>query len=98
VPHNTASLWNLYQVLPKLGLGLGVINRSAMFAAVDNAVVLPGYTRVDAAVYYTLSDRMRLQANIENLLDREYYTNADGNNNITPGSPRAVRVALTAQF
>ena len=85
VPHHTFSLWNNYQILPKLGAGLGILNRSAMFAAIDNTVRLPGYTRADAAVYYSLTERMRLQANVENLLDRKYYLNADSNTNISPG-------------
>ena len=69
-----------------------------MFAAVDNTVTLPGYTRVDAAVFYSLTERWRLQANLENLLDKKYYLNADSNTNISPGSPRALRVGLTARF
>jgi catecholate siderophore receptor len=59
---------------------------------------LPGYTRADAAVYYSLTDRMRLQANVENLFNRKYYLNADSNTNISPGSARAVRVGLIARF
>ncbi len=51
VPHHTLSLWNTYQVNPRLGAGLGIIHRTDMFAAIDNTVVLPGYTRVDVAVY-----------------------------------------------
>jgi catecholate siderophore receptor len=98
VPHNQWSLWNMVQATPRIGLGLGVLNRSAMFAAVDDTVILPGYTRVDGAVFYSVTDRIRLQANVENVFDRRYYTNADGNNNISPGSPRALRVGLTAQF
>jgi catecholate siderophore receptor len=36
--------------------------------------------------------------NVENLLDTAYYVNAHSNTNITPGSPRAVRFALTTRF
>jgi catecholate siderophore receptor len=36
--------------------------------------------------------------NVENVFDRTYYVNADSNTNISPGSPRAVRVALSAGF
>jgi catecholate siderophore receptor len=97
-PHHMFSFWNRYQVRPKLGVGLGIVHRADMFAAVDNSVILPSYTRVDAAFYYTLTERMRFQANVENLLDRRYYINADNNNNISPGSPRAVRMGLTARF
>jgi catecholate siderophore receptor len=69
-----------------------------MFAAIDNTVRLPGYTRADAAVYYSLTERLRLQANLENLLDTQYYVNADGNTNISPGFARAVRAGLIVRF
>jgi catecholate siderophore receptor len=53
---------------------------------------------VDAAAYFKVTDKIRLQANIENVLDETYYANADNNNNISPGSPRAYRVGLVAGF
>jgi len=98
VPHHTLSLWNNYQVFRKLGLGLGILNRANMWAAIDNTVTLPGYTRADGAVFFSISEKIRLQANVENLLNRRYYLNADNNTNITPGSSRALRVGLTARF
>ena len=98
VPHHSFSLWNNYRVLPRLGLGLGIIHRSDEFAAVDNTVVLPGYTRADAAVFFSITEKWRLQANFQNLFDNTYYLNADGNNNISPGAPRGARVALIARF
>ncbi|HST53118.1 MAG TPA: TonB-dependent siderophore receptor [Pyrinomonadaceae bacterium] len=98
VPHDTLSVWNRYQLNPKLAVGLGVISRSDMFVAVDNTVIVPGYTRADAAVYYSFGEHWRLQCNIENLFDRRYFVNADSNTNISPGSPRAARVGLTARF
>ena len=69
-----------------------------MYAAIDNSVTLPGYTRADAAVFYTINDKLALQTNLENLLNKKYFINADGNDNISPGSPRAVRIALTWKF
>ena len=98
VPHHSFSLWNHYKVHPRLGLAMGLVNRSDMFAAFDNAVVLPGYTRADAAVFFSITERWRLQANVQNLFDTQYYLNADGNNNISPGAPRGARVALIARF
>ncbi len=98
VPHNNFSVWNKYQFLPKLSAGLGIIRRSDMFAAVDNTVVLPGYTRADAAIFYTFNEHWKLQANLENILNKRYTLNADSNTNISPGSPRALRVSLVARF
>jgi catecholate siderophore receptor len=69
-----------------------------MFAAIDNTVTLPAYTRTDAAGYFRLNDRLRLQANVENLTNVRYYINADSNTNISPGFPRTLRVGLTASF
>ncbi len=98
VPRHTFSLWNSYQLHPRVSAGLGIIRRSDMFAAIDNTVTLPGYTRADAALYVSIARGMRLQANVENVFDKTYYMNADSNTNISPGSPRAVRVALTTTF
>jgi catecholate siderophore receptor len=98
VPHHTLSLWNHYRFLPRVAAAVGLLYRTDVFAAIDNTVVLPGYTRVDAAAYYTLTRALRLQVNVENLLDKINYVNADSNTNITPGYPRALRVGLTASL
>ncbi|HET7241640.1 MAG TPA: TonB-dependent receptor, partial [Gemmatimonadales bacterium] len=98
VPRNSVSLWNRYQLTHSLGLGFGVLYQDEMFAAIDDAVILPSFTRVDAAAYYLVSQRLRLQANLENLFDEGYFPTADNNNNITPGSPRAVRVTAVTSF
>lgn len=98
VPRHTFSLWNKYQIIPRLGIGLGIIHRSDMFAAIDDTVTLPGYTKLDAAVYVPLTEKLRLQAHFENLLNTKFFLNADGNNNISPGSPRGVRVGVIARF
>jgi catecholate siderophore receptor len=98
VPRHTFSLWNTYRLAKKWSAGLGLTHRSNMFAAIDNKVVLPGYTRADIAAYYSLTERVRIQANFENALNRQYYANADSNDNISPGSPRSVRLTLNWKF
>ncbi|HET6779446.1 MAG TPA: TonB-dependent siderophore receptor [Gemmatimonadales bacterium] len=98
VPRNTFSLWNRYQVAPSLGFGLGLIYQDEMYAAIDDAVTLPSFTRVDAGGYYTIARYLRVQVNVENLFDTEYYATAHSNNNISPGSPRAARVAVVTDF
>lgn len=98
VPRSTVSLWNKYQIVPRWSLGFGVIHQARMYAAVDNTVTLPAFTRIDGAVYFTLSRNLRAQLNVENLLDRRYYSSSNGNNNIAPGSPRAFHLSLTTGF
>jgi len=98
VPRHTLSLWNRYQVSRRWGAGIGVIHRSDMFAAIDNRVTLPGFVEVDGAIYAGVGRNVRVQANIENLLGTTYYVTAHGNDNISPGSPRAVRVSIVSGF
>ena len=95
VPERTLSLWNRWQVLPSLGFGLGVVHQSDMFAAIDNTVTLPGFTRADGALFLRLSPILGAQVNVENLLDERYYSTSHGNNNIIPGAPRTLRISLT---
>ncbi len=98
VPRNTFSLWNKYQLHRMWGIGVGAIYQDRMFAAIDNAVTLPSFTRFDAGAYFTLSRELRAQFNVENVFDRQYFITSHSNNNISPGSPRAVRVSVTAGF
>jgi catecholate siderophore receptor len=98
VPHHTVSVWNNYRIHPLVSAGLGIVSRSDMFATIDNTVTLPGYVRADAAVFVTLTESVRLQANVENVFNKGYYVNADSNTNISPGSSRALRVGLTTRF
>ena len=88
-------------------VGLGSVVSTVTFGAVIGpagpvsspaSVTVPAFTRVDAAFYYTFSERLRAQVNVENVLDTRYYSAAHSNNNITPGSPRAVRVSWTTSF
>ena len=98
LPRNSFSLWNRYDFTSAWGVGLGVIYRDEIFAAADNLVTLPSFVRFDAALFYRFNDHLRAQLNIENLLEKDYYATAHNNNNITPGSPLAVRLGITARF
>lgn len=104
VPKTNFSLWNRYDLSSSWGFGLGIVNRAEIFAATENLtpgatnVTLPSFTRVDGAVYFAMNERWHAQLNVENLLDKEYFQFANSNTNVTPGSPRAARVVVTAQF
>jgi len=98
VPRHNFSVWNKLQLTGPLAVGVGVVQRTDMFAAIDNTVVVPGYTRADAAVYYSISENWHVQANVENVTNRRYTVNSDSNTNLSPGSPRSVRVMLRARF
>jgi catecholate siderophore receptor len=98
VPYNQFSLWNKYQIDPIWSAALGVIYFSDSFASSDDTVRLPGFVRVDAAVYAKLSEHWRMQLNVENIFNQGYWATADGNNNISPGQPRTFRLTAIAKF
>lgn len=98
VPRHTFSLWNRVDFSRSLGAGLGIVYRDSIYTSTSNAVRLPSYTRVDAAVFYQVTPDYRLQLNVENLFDKQYYASAHNDNNITPGSPRALKLSLNARF
>jgi catecholate siderophore receptor len=101
VPKHTFSLWNKYELNETWSAALGVVSRSDMFAATptaSTAVKLPGYVRLDAAIYANINKQTKLQLNIENLLDKTYYQSAHNNNNIMYGYPLTARATLTYTF
>ena len=101
VPKHIFSLWNKYEFNETWGAALGIVSRSDMFAVtptVSTAVKLPGYTRLDAAIYANINKQTKLQLNIENLLDKTYYQSAHNNNNIMYGYPLTAKATLTYTF
>jgi len=98
VPRHSLSWWNRVELDRTFAAGLGVLYRGPVYTSTDNTVQLPGFTRVDAALFANLDPAWRVQLNVENVFDTRYYASAHSNNNILPGSPRAVRLGVTARF
>tara|TARA_Y200000002_G_scaffold362562_1_gene349727 strand:- start:1360 stop:3600 length:2241 start_codon:yes stop_codon:yes gene_type:complete len=98
LPEETFSIWNKFVLSEKLALAVGITHSSDSFATNNNEVVLPSYTRVDAAAYYKISDDLSLQLNIENVTDELYFPNAHSTHQITVGAPLNARLALTGRF
>ncbi|MDF1815642.1 MAG: TonB-dependent siderophore receptor, partial [Verrucomicrobiales bacterium] len=98
LPENMFSIWNKYQATDRFGVGLGVVYQDDSFIDNGNTAVLPDYTRVDAAAYYQLSDRTRLQLNIENLFDTEYYPSSHSTHQVTVGRPINAAFSIKTSF
>ena len=56
VPQHQFSWWNKYQFTPVWAASVGVIYFSDLFASSDDTVRLPGFVRVDAAVYARINE------------------------------------------
>ncbi|HXG80901.1 MAG TPA: TonB-dependent siderophore receptor [Sphingomicrobium sp.] len=98
VPRHSFSLWSRYDFSKHFSAGLGVIARSKSFASLGNTVQLPGYARVDAALFYQLTDGIEAQVNVENIFGADYFATAHNDNNIAPGAPTNVKAAVRFTF
>jgi catecholate siderophore receptor len=98
VPFHQFSWWNKYQIDPVWAASLGVIYFSDSFASSDDSVYLPNFVRFDAGIYAQITETWKAQLNIENIFNKGYWASADGNNNISPGQPRTMRLKVTARF
>lgn len=98
IPENMFSVWNKYQVSDKLGLGMGVTYQDESFINNSNSALLPSYTRVDAAVYYNVTDKLKVQVNIENLTDELYFPNSHSTHQATVGAPLNALLTLSGKF
>lgn len=98
IPENTFSIWNTYQVNEALGLALGATYQDESFINNGNTAVLPSYTRIDAAIYYDVSEDLRIQLNVENLTDELYFPNAHSTHQATVGAPVNALLTVTGKF
>jgi catecholate siderophore receptor len=98
VPYNQFAWWNKYQIDSVWAASLGIIYFSDSFASSDETVRLPGFVRFDAGLFATIDEHWRAQLNVENIFNRGYWASADGNNNISPGQGRTVRLKATYRF
>lgn len=76
-PKNSANLWVKYKLNDHWYAALGGKAQTYQYAAPDNALRLPGYAIMNAAVGYT-SDRYDVGINLNNVFDRHYYISAHG--------------------
>lgn len=98
LPEQMFSLWNTLQLTPQLGLGFGLTHQDDSFINNGNTAILPSYTRVDAAAFYDLSARTRIQLNIENASDELYFPNAHSTHQATVGRPLNARITISSSF
>ena len=98
LPENTLFFWGNYQVSDKIGLGMGVTHQDDTLIRDGGFQKLPGYTRVDAMAYYDVTDKLRIQMNVENLTDETYFPNSHSTHQATVGQPLNARFSIIGRF
>ncbi len=98
VPYNQLAWWNKYQFTDMWSAGLGVIFFDDSFATSDDTVKLPSFWRFDAGIYAKIDENWKAQLTVENIFNKGYWASADGDNNISPGQGRTIRLKAIYKF
>ena len=96
-PRHRASLWVDQELGGAWNAGLGLLLSGEQFALSDNAVRLPGYGRVDAAIGYR-GKQYEVRLKLNNVGNARFYESAINNVQIQPGASRNASVTLTSRF
>lgn len=108
-PRWSLNLWNRYDrqegFLKGFGGGLGVIwqderlgSNGARTRIAPDPLVLPAFTRVDAALFYRLNKNIDFSVNFQNLFDALVFVNASVGSSIEIAAPRNVAFRMGYQF
>lgn len=97
VPRNQFSIWSRYALTSHWGIGAGLRGESEKYTSYDNTVVLPKYAVADLMAYYQ-APNYRVQLNLNNVTDKNYYPTASGDDQIMPGTPRSVNLSVSMDF
>ena len=100
-PEWAYSLWSRYDRaegrLRGLGAGFGLIwqderlgGNGARTPSAPDPLVLPAFTRVDAALFYRLNERVDLSLNMENLLDETIFVSGTVGSSLEVAAPRTI--------
>jgi catecholate siderophore receptor len=103
-PHNTFNLFTTYD-LPwhkvQIGGGMNAVSsRTASTTPNTNTQVMetaPGYVTFNAMAKYPITDKVALQLNVYNLLDKYYYDQLHPAH-VVPGAGRTVLLTTTIDF
>lgn len=98
-PRHSASLLNVYEVqdgaLRGLGAGAGVTYVGGRIAGTAaTAPHIGSYATVNLLAYYPLGEKVKLQVNVNNLLDKKYAERGFGSN-VYPGAPLSAIASIT---
>jgi iron complex outermembrane receptor protein len=103
-PRGNGNFWSRYNIpsgpFKGLGLGTGVIYVGKYWGGDPTSAVyfpVPGYTRVDTAVYYKWR-RYDLSLNVQNLFDRRFYLAVQTQNVVFAGDERKLSLSVATHF
>lgn len=104
-PKHTFSAFTTYRVLKSLSLGGGAYYVSKSFGGNQggagggtNSVYAPSYWRYDAFASWTVSPKVDLQLNVQNLTDERYIARTNGVHHADPAPGRQAILTLNVKY
>ena len=104
-PRASGTFWSRYNIpsglFRGLGAGTGVIYVGKEWGGDPTSTayfVIPGYTRVDAALYYKWIHHTNFALNIQNVGDRRYIQAEQSAEYIVPGEQRKITLSVETRF
>lgn len=101
VPRHAASLWTSYEFpggdFKGFGFGAGLYHLSERQGDANNTFQVPGYTRIDAGIFYRAKD-WTVRLNAYNLTDRDILLNPTRAPFFRPDAPRHFLATLEWKF
>lgn len=103
IPRHNGSLLTIYEIqdgrLAGLGLGAGLTHVGARAGdASGSGFRLPAYTTVDALAYWRINEALRVNLNVTNIFDKDYYDRSLSTVWVSPGAPRTALASLNLRF
>ena len=105
VPEHSGSVWGKYDFvntpLRGLSFGTGVYLASQREGDNANSFQLPGYTRLDAMTAYSMKvmgTKLTTQLNVNNLLDKRYFTTSANRANILPADALTIIGSIRLEY
>ncbi|POA19678.1 TonB-dependent siderophore receptor [Pseudomonas sp. FW300-N1A1] len=97
-PRHSANLWLVRSLTQTWRVGMGANYVDDRYTSLDNNVVMPAYTTVDAALLYN-QPKWDMALRLRNVFDEDYYASAHGSVDlITPGAPRTLELSTNYRF
>ncbi|WP_417776257.1 TonB-dependent receptor [Stutzerimonas xanthomarina] len=97
-PRHSANLWAVRSLTPEWRVGMGANYVGSRYTSLNNDTEMPGYTTVDAALFYQ-HPKWDAALRLFNVFDKEYYASAHGSVDlITSGAPRTLELSANYRF
>jgi iron complex outermembrane receptor protein len=88
-----------YSTLKDIGIGLGANLQGSRIPWFSRAFEVPGFTTIDAAIYFApTKSNIQLALNLNNIFNETYWIGAQNYTRLFPGAPRNFMLTATYRF